>query len=71
MPALSVQVAEETIVPAAKRELCHWGRNPNVDPNIPGICLVPESSGVQPAGSEQAGHVPKIVIVYKVNGLVY
>ena len=71
MSALPVQVTEETFVPAAEWELCHWSCHPYVDSNIPSICPVPESPCIQSTGSEKAGHVPKIVLIYKVDGLVY
>jgi hypothetical protein len=69
MSALAMQVSKKAIIPSAKWELCHWGCNPYIDPNISCICPVPESSGIQPAGCEQAGHVPEMVAVYKVDGL--
>src|SRR3972149_498891 len=56
IPALSMQVAEETLIPSATGEERHRGRNPDVDPNITGVSLITELARRGAAAGEEEGH---------------
>ena len=62
--ALRVQVAEETVVPAAEREVRHRRRDPDVDPDVTRVRFVPELSRHRAALGEDARHVPVASLVH-------
>src|SRR5882724_8119227 len=53
VPTLTVQVAEETVLPAAEREVSHGCSHTDIDPDISGRGFVAETASCRSARSKQ------------------
>ena len=58
IPALTVEVAEETVLPTAEGEECHRGSDTDVNADVSDLCLITELSGGCAATCKETCHIP-------------
>ena len=61
--SLSMQVAEEAILPAAEREERHRGGYTNIDADIARVCLVAELTRRGTVAGENGSHIAILTVI--------
>src|SRR2546425_1413574 len=69
IPTLWMEVPEERVLHPTEREVGHWGRDPDVDPDVPGPDAVPEVPRALPARRVDRRGVPERARVDQVDRL--